>query len=188
MTLGFDDMECRLAYSFLLLLPGIPFIYYGDEIGIQYFRMKSVEGGYDRTGSRTPMQWNKDKNLGFSQAEKGKLYLPVDGRDGAPTVEEQEKEPKSLLNTVRKVLALRHASPGLQAEPNFEVVYAEKDCFPFVFRRGSFQIAVNPSSRSAAAAVGGTGKAVFQIGNCSLKDGTLQMGGQSFAVFTEVKN
>lgn len=188
MTLGFDDMERRLAYSFLLLLPGVPFIYYGDEIGMQYFRMKSVEGGYDRTGSRTPMQWNKGKNLGFSQADKGKLYLPVDERDCAPTVEEQEKDPESLLNTVRKVLALRHANPELQAEPNFEVVYAEKDRFPFVFRRGNFQIAVNPSSRSAAAAVGGTGKAVFKIGSCSLENGTLQMGGQSFAVFAEATN
>ncbi|WP_457943511.1 alpha-amylase family glycosyl hydrolase [Caproiciproducens sp. LBM24188] len=183
MTLGYDELERKIAYSFLLTMPGVPFIYYGDEIGMQYFNLTSVEGGYNRTGSRTPMQWNHGKNLGFSTAEKEKLYLPVDERDVAPTVEQQEKDDSSLLNTIRKVLALRHANSDLQAVPNFEVVYAEKDQYPFVFRRGSFVIAVNPSCRETNIPLDETGEPVFQIGKSSLENGRLLMRGQSFAIF-----
>jgi glycosidase len=183
MTLGYDDLERKIAYSFILTMPGVPFIYYGDEIGMQYFNLPSVEGGYNRTGSRTPMQWNSGKNLGFSTAEKEKLYLPVDGREIAPTVEQQEKDESSLLNTIRKVLALRHANPDLQSTPNFEVVYAEKDKYPFVFRRGQFVIAVNPSWRETDIPLNETGEVVFEIGKSTLANGHLMMRGQSFAIF-----
>ncbi|OCN02901.1 glycosylase [Clostridium sp. W14A] len=183
MTLGFDELECKIAYSFLLTMPGVPFLYYGDEIGMQYFKLPSVEGGYQRTGSRTPMQWNRGKNRGFSAADPEKLYLPVDERDCAPTVEEQEKDGDSLLHTVRRVLALRHDNPDLQAAPNFEVVYAKENEYPFVFRRGKFVIAVNPSCRETETPVAAEGKPRFLIGSSSLKSSRLAMGKQSFAVF-----
>ncbi|HCM22757.1 MAG TPA: glycosylase [Ruminococcaceae bacterium] len=183
MTRSFDESECKIADAFLLLMPGVPFLYYGDEIGMQYFPLKSVEGGYNRTGSRTPMQWTNGKNLGFSNAAKEKLYLPVDGRDCAPTVESQEQDSNSLLNTVRKVLALRHANPDLQATPNFEVIYAEKKKYPFVFRRGKFVIAVNPSCRETNTLLDEQGEIAFQIGRSMLENGRLKMRGQSFVVF-----
>jgi maltose alpha-D-glucosyltransferase/alpha-amylase len=183
MTLGFDEWECKIAYAFLLTMPGVPFIYYGDEIGMQYFRLNSVEGGYQRTGTRTPMQWTSGKNLGFSNAEKEKLYLPVDERDCAPTVENQEKDADSLLHTVRKILKLRHENADLQAQPNFEVVYAEKGKYPFVFRRGQFFIAVNPSWRSASIPLELVGKSIFQLGHSTLENGYLSMKGQSFSIF-----
>ncbi len=183
MTKSFDESECRIAYAFLLTMPGVPFLYYGDEIGMQYFDLTSVEGGYERTGTRTPMQWNSGKNLGFSTADPENLYLPVDGRDTAPTVENQEKDPDSLLNTVKKVLALRHANPDLQAKPNFEAVYAEPGRYPFVYRRGKFILAVNPAARSMRIPLDMGGNKVFGIGRSSLSDGSLQMGAQSFAVF-----
>jgi Glycosidases len=183
MTKSFDEQECGLAYAFLFTMPGVPFLYYGDEIGMQYFPMTSVEGGYFRTGTRTPMQWNNGKNLGFSGAEKEKLYLPVDGRDCAPTVEKQENGENSLLNTVRRVLALRHANPDLQAAANFEVLYAEKGRYPFVYRRGKFILAVNPSRETAEIPLEQQGKPVFQIGGCTLQNGRLSMEGQSFGVF-----
>lgn len=63
-----DDRQLRLAYAFLFTMPGVPFLYYGDEIGMRYLPLKSKEGGYQRTGSRTPMQWGGGKNLGFSDA------------------------------------------------------------------------------------------------------------------------
>ena len=40
--------------------------------------LESVEGGYDRTGSRSPMQWDNSTNAGFSCAPSDKLYIPVD--------------------------------------------------------------------------------------------------------------
>ena len=69
----------KIAFAFLLSMPGAPFIYYGDEIGMRYVEgLHSVEGGYRRTGSRTPMQWDHSANAGFSAASPEKLYLPLD--------------------------------------------------------------------------------------------------------------
>lgn len=184
MTKSFDELECKLAYAFLMTMPGVPFLYYGDEIGMQYFPLTSVEGGYQRTGSRTPMQWSAGKNLGFSAAEKERLYLPVDERSCAPTVAAQEKDEDSLLNTVRGVLALRHKYPDLQSAANLEIIYAEPRQYPFVYRRGAFVIAVNPSAQPVEISLPLRGKRVFQIGGCALKNGSLSMRGQSFGVFS----
>lgn len=183
MTKSFDELECKIADAFLFTMPGVPFLYYGDEIGMQYFDLVSVEGGYQRTGTRTPMQWTGGRNCGFSEAEKEKLYLPVDERSIAPNVEAQEKDPNSLLNTVRRVIALRHKNPDLQSAANFEVLYAEKEKYPFVYGRGRFTIAVNPSWRETEIPLEREGTPVFQIGTCRLQGGRLFMRGQSFGIF-----
>ena len=78
----------KLAYAFIFTMPGVPFLYYGDEIGMRYMEgLVSKEGGYDRTGSRTPMQWTRGTNCGFSDAPADRLYLPMDASPDAPTVE-----------------------------------------------------------------------------------------------------
>ena len=60
--------ELKVAFAFLLTMPGAPFIYYGDEIGLRYVEnLVSVEGGYSRTGSRSPMQWNHGVNFRIQQ-------------------------------------------------------------------------------------------------------------------------
>jgi maltose alpha-D-glucosyltransferase/alpha-amylase len=64
--------ELELAHALLFSLPGSPFLYYGDEIG-----MGDNIWLPDRDSSRTPMQWTPDRNAGFSDADPGKLYLPV---------------------------------------------------------------------------------------------------------------
>ena len=64
-ALTLDETEMKLAFAFLLSMPGAPFIYYGDEIGMRYVKgLTSVEGGYGRTGSRSPMQWDSGVNAG----------------------------------------------------------------------------------------------------------------------------
>ncbi|MDR1353475.1 MAG: hypothetical protein LBK05_09360 [Treponema sp.] len=175
--------ELALAYCVLFTLPGVPFLYYGDEIGMRYIPLPSKEGGYTRTGSRTPMQWGGGKNRGFSDAEPERLYLPVDSAPGAPSVEEQEKDPASLLNTVRAVIGLRHAERDLRAGSDFSVVYAEKGKLPFVYRRGSLILAVNPGLEAASAETGLEGKAVYALGKCGLEGGVCRMEGQSFGVW-----
>ena len=75
---GRTPEEMGVAFAFLLTMPGVPFIYYGDEIGMRYLRgLRSKEGGYNRTGSRTPMQWTDAPNAGFSTADTEDLYLPI---------------------------------------------------------------------------------------------------------------
>ncbi|GMO29197.1 MAG: alpha-amylase family glycosyl hydrolase [Termitinemataceae bacterium] len=177
--------EIALAYAFIFTMPGVPFLYYGDEIGMRYINVPTKEGGYYRTGSRTPMQWKAGANLGFSAAAADKLYLPVDGAADAPTVEAQEKDPASLLNKVKALIALRRAEKDLGALPNFSVIYAESGRMPFVYRRGSLLVAVNPSGECAKAAVPQTiaESPLYAIGNCSAANGECSMDAQSFGVW-----
>ena len=80
-----NPSELKVAFAFLLSMPGAPFIYYGDEIGMRYVTgLISKEGGYGRTGSRTPMQWNSSVNAGFSKAKSELLYLPPDSSPDHP--------------------------------------------------------------------------------------------------------
>ena len=77
-----DDEEIKIAFAFLLSVPGAPFIYYGDEIGMKYLSgIKSVEGGFNRTGSRSPMQWDHSANAGFSSCKPEELYIQIDPDD-----------------------------------------------------------------------------------------------------------
>jgi maltose alpha-D-glucosyltransferase / alpha-amylase len=105
-----NDRRCiELMNGLLLSLPGSPVIYYGDEIGMG----DNVYLG-DRNGVRTPMQWSRDRNAGFSTAEEGRLYLPVitDPIFGyqAVNVAAQRATPSSLLNTMRRLIATRKRS------------------------------------------------------------------------------
>jgi glycosidase len=153
-----DDLE--LAFLFLLTMPGLPFIYYGDEIGMRTVHgLASKEGGYGRTGVRTPMQWDGSTNAGFSAAPADRLYLPIDPRPDRPTVAAQEEDPDSLLNRVRRIIALRKTHPALQASADFAPVYAVGGKFPFIYRRtkGREQIlvALNPAAQRVEVALPG---------------------------------
>ena len=96
----------ELLNSLLLSFPGTPIVYYGDEIGMG----DNIYLG-DRNGVRTPMQWNADRNAGFSTATPARLYAPVimDPVWGyeAINVEAQQGDPSSLLNWMRNMIALR---------------------------------------------------------------------------------
>jgi maltose alpha-D-glucosyltransferase/alpha-amylase len=102
----------ELLHAILFSLPGSPFLYYGDEIGMG----DNIYLG-DRNGVRTPMQWSADRNAGFSRADFAQLYLPVimDSVYGyeAVNVEAQRKNPTSLLHWVRQLIALRRRHPAL---------------------------------------------------------------------------
>ncbi|MGE0228055.1 MAG: maltose alpha-D-glucosyltransferase [Dehalococcoidia bacterium] len=96
----------ELLHCLLFTLPGTPVLYYGDEIGMG----DNIYLG-DRDGVRTPMQWSADRNAGFSTADSARLYLPVntDPQYGyqAVSVEAQERSPSSLLNWMRRMIAVR---------------------------------------------------------------------------------
>jgi len=104
-----DPARIKLMNSLLMSMPGSPIIYYGDEIGMG----DNIFLG-DRDGVRTPMQWSPDRNAGFSRADPQRLYLPpiMDPIYGfqAVNVEAQLREPSSLLNWMRRMLAVRATS------------------------------------------------------------------------------
>ena len=119
----------ELLNSLLFSFPGTPVIYYGDEIGMG----DNIYLG-DRNGVRTPMQWNGDRNAGFSRAIPARLYSPVimDPVFGyeAINVEAQQSDQSSLLTWVRNMIALRKLFR--------------------VFGRGTLQF-LNPSNRKILA-------------------------------------
>ena len=180
-TLSSDEL--KLAYAFILTMPGVPFIYYGDEIGMRYLDVKTKEGGYQRTGSRTPMQWDRGKNMGFSEAAEEDLYLPYDHSPDAPCAADQMKDENSLLSEIRRMTALRHQYEDLQADADFEPIRAETDA-PFVYRRGSLLLALNPSSSSVNWHSDWLKDrhVAYAIHGAELSSGQLSMAPQSFAV------
>lgn len=149
--------ELEMIFAFSLCMPGIPFIYYGNEIGMrQLYDPPYVEGAYKpRSGARTPMQWSNGKNLGFSAAEPEKLYLPVDAAADAPNVESQINNPSSLLNKVKELIHLKKNEPALVAYAEFVPVFAKGNTYPFIFARALgdeiILAAFNPSSKETEA-------------------------------------
>ena len=106
-----DRRRNELMNSLLLSMPGTPVIYYGDEIGMG----DNIHLG-DRDGVRTPMQWSPDRNGGFSRADPAALVLPMIMDPlygyGAVNVEAQGRDPHSLLNWMRRMLAVRGRHPA----------------------------------------------------------------------------
>ncbi|HSQ15919.1 MAG TPA: maltose alpha-D-glucosyltransferase, partial [Candidatus Binatia bacterium] len=104
--LGKDRKKFELMNALLLSLPGTPVLYYGDEIGMG----DNIYIG-DRNGVRTPMQWNSDRNAGFSRARSQKLFLPVtidpDYHYETVNVEARQNNPSSMLWWMKRVIALR---------------------------------------------------------------------------------
>lgn len=107
-----DRRKVELLHALLLSLPGSPFLYYGDEIG-----MGDIHNLEDRDGVRTPMQWDATPGAGFSTGDPSDFYLPVVTSDeyGPATVNvaAQRKDPGSLLSRLRTMLTHRSAIPAI---------------------------------------------------------------------------
>jgi maltose alpha-D-glucosyltransferase / alpha-amylase len=104
--LGNDRALIEMMNGLLFSLPGTPIVYYGDEVGMG----DNIYLG-DRDAVRTPMQWNSDRNAGFSRANPQQLYLPVVidpvYHAAAVNVEAAEANPNSLLWWMRRMIHLR---------------------------------------------------------------------------------
>ncbi|MDR0463769.1 MAG: hypothetical protein LBG94_01485 [Treponema sp.] len=181
-----DTRECALAFALFFTFPGIPFLYYGDEIGMRYLQhLPTKEGGYSRTGSRTPMQWNSGANAGFSAAPSRQLYLPVDTEKNTLNVETQENDPSSLLNTVKVLLKLRNSEEDLQSKPNLEILHADSEDRSFFYKRGRCVIGINPGKADTRFPIAANGEfnLLYSIGGCGYENGVFRLGSQSFGVW-----
>lgn len=103
-----DRHRIELMSLLLMTMPGSPILYYGDEIGMGDNFLLG-----DRNGVRTPMQWRGGLNGGFSTADPDLLFQPpiVDPvyGFGAVNVESQQRNASSLLNWMRRLIAMRKA-------------------------------------------------------------------------------
>lgn len=160
--------ELKIVFAFLLTMPGAPFIYYGDEIGMRYIDgLTSVEGGYQRTGARTPMQWDSSVNAGFSAAPKDRLYIAMDESPDRPTVQAQMADQDSLYHEIKRLIAVRQAHQVLQS--NAAVKFVHSEGYPLAYtRRGGheeFLIILNPSAEeSSFSGVFGPRAVIYSIG------------------------
>lgn len=183
---GLDTDEMRVAFAFLLSMPGAPFIYYGDEIGMRYVEgLTSVEGGYGRTGSRSPMQWDKGLNAGFSSARADMLYIPQDSSPDRPDAASQSADENSLRSEVKRLIAVRMANPALQSNGRIEFI---SDGYPLVYRRSAegqtIAVIINPSAESALVP-DIRGNFLYIVGSAEAKENGTWIGGCS-AAFVEL--
>jgi alpha-glucosidase len=128
----------KMLALMLLTLRGVPFFYYGEEIGMKTTEPTRLEDVRDpvgkvywpkykgRDGERTPMQWTSERNAGFSLAETP--WLPVPSTATTRNVETMSQDPHSILNFYKQAIRLRRASPAL-----LDGVYAAVGDDPYVF-------------------------------------------------------
>ncbi|UIZ91715.1 maltose alpha-D-glucosyltransferase [Corynebacterium sp. CNCTC7651] len=129
--LGGHRDRLELAHALLLSLPGSPFLYYGDEIG-----MGDNIWLPDRDGVRTPMQWSNDRNGGFSKADPERLYLPPVRNDQygfhIVNVESQVNQDNSLLHWVRTLVHIRKQYKAFGRGSYIEVEHGNEQVLAFI--------------------------------------------------------
>ena len=145
----------KIAFAFLLSMPGAPFIYYGDEIGMNYVEgLTSVEGGYARTGSRSPMQWDDSLNAGFSSSSKERLYIRLDSSPNRPTAKEQMASKDSLRSEVKRLIEIRQSYTELQSLGDIEFICYKENEYPLAYIRssseGKIMCIINPSDKECS--------------------------------------
>jgi glycosidase len=101
----FNAGRYRSAATLLLTLPGTPFIYYGEEIG-----MPNGSGGRDED-KRTPMRWDASSNAGFTTGKPWQAFTTTDAKI---SVSSQREQPGSLYNLYRNLIRVRQASDALR--------------------------------------------------------------------------
>ncbi len=143
-----DPRANRVLHALLYSLPGMPFLYYGDELG-----MGDWPGLRDRDPNRTPMAWTPSRNGGFSSAPDPLLVLPPITAPGydyrVVNVEVQKHLPGSLLNWHRRMLTCRRLLRALQVG-KFEILQSSHPSV-IVYARYSERMTVLVAANLAAA-------------------------------------
>ena len=118
-----NDEIAKLMAALLLTTRGTPQMYYGEEIGMRTTDPARIEDVHDpigklgwpkekgRDGERTPMQWDTAAHAGFTTAAKP--WLPIPPSFTTYNVETEKKDPNSIFNAYRTLLALRKSEPAL---------------------------------------------------------------------------
>ncbi|HEX8904324.1 MAG TPA: alpha-amylase family glycosyl hydrolase [Longimicrobiaceae bacterium] len=149
-VLGGDVRKAKAAATLLLTLPGLPFVYYGEEIG--------MTGDKPDERLRTPMQWSRAAHGGFTTAKPWEALQP----DSMTTnVAAQDADPRSLLNLYRRLIHLRAQNPALGSGRLVPLTAASPQVAAYLRREGSRSVLVvanlgaTPASGVALSSEGG---------------------------------
>ena len=105
-----DPEKAKAAASLLLTSPGAPFIYFGEEIGMQGI-CRDAKGIWHQINMRYPMQWSSGTNAGFSV---GQPWFPPDPNYVKFNVSDEMKDPASILSQFKALIGLRNTHPALR--------------------------------------------------------------------------
>ncbi len=119
--LGDDVNKAKRAATMLLTLPGTPFLYYGEEIG--------MVGKKPDEEIRLPMQWSRGENGGFTT---GAPWRALNDDVATKNVEAQLADPTSLLAHYRTLIALRQSQPVLRGGETFKMKSANRAVLPYL--------------------------------------------------------
>lgn len=169
----------KLAYLMIFTLPGVPFVFAGDEAQQTTLRgFPSKDGGYQRTGTRLAMKWDDSTaSCGFSAKPANECYLPNNPAD--PTVKDCEDTPDSVLNLIKKLNQLRSENADLTLHEGFTLL--DK---PLSYRRGNTIIAMNLKKEEMVIDVK-PGQMQLRIGDAFLKDGKLHLANHAGVIYKE---
>ena len=171
-----NPQELRMFYVILFTLPGVPFLYYGDEIEMIYHeKLPSKECGYGRTGTRTPMVWDNSKNKGFSDADEKDLFLPI---DKTTSVEDKKNDKNSIYYLIKNLIDLRKNTEDLLGN---EIEFITSDNRMLIYRRNGLLVVINPSSEQKEVEVDET-NIVFVDGKATINDNKLLICSQSSVI------
>ena len=129
--LGNDIPRAKLAATLLLTLPGLPFVYYGEEIG--------MTGDKPDERLRTPMQWAPRTGVGFTT---GKEWEAPQGDTLTRNVAVEDRDPNSLLNLYRRLIHLRKSNEALAAGELQAVATENAHVVAYVRRSGGQAVMV----------------------------------------------
>jgi len=153
-----SEARAKVAAMFLLTIRCTPFIYYGEEIGMQNTPIPRAEvqdpqgKRYPTRGrdpERTPMQWNAEANAGFTT---GKPWLRLNKDYRARNVAAQQPDPNSVLNFYKQIIRFRRESAALR-RGSYESVFRRPVNVLAYLRRAPEQttlVALNFFARKAA--------------------------------------
>jgi alpha-glucosidase len=161
---GVTDGRTKVAAGLLLTVRGTPFLYYGEEIGMQNVRIRRSQlqdplgrrtwpFPLGRDGERTPMQWSPAEHAGFTT---GTPWLPLHPGFAERNVAVQRSDPASTLSWYRALIALRRARRSLSLGGITFIDLGHRDCMAYVRELDEEQtlVLLNLSDRPALLSAG----------------------------------